>query len=232
MVLGGLQKNSLIDYPGKLSCVLFFAGCNFNCPFCHNPDLVKSCRVDPHLLSENELYRFLKNRRTVLDGIVISGGEPTLQRQLFSYCAKIKRLGYPLKLDTNGSRPHVIQRLLDRKLVDYVAMDIKTDPSNYSPTIYRRRDPTRILSSIKIIMDSAPDYEFRTTCVKPLVNERVIDKISRIIEGAKRYVLQRFHSVNVLHPEYFRSSTQVLREDELLRLKTIAAPRVAECMIR
>jgi pyruvate formate lyase activating enzyme len=111
-------------------------------------------------------------------------------------------------------------------------MDIKTDPSNYSPTIYRRRDPTRILSSIKIIMDSAPDYEFRTTCVKPLVNERVIDKISRIIEGAKRYVLQRFHSVNVLHPEYFRSSTQVLREDELLRLKTIAAPRVAECMIR
>lgn len=232
MVLGGLQKNSLIDYPGKVSCVLFFSGCNFNCPFCHNPELVENCRVDPHFLSERGLYRFLKNRRSFLDGIVISGGEPTLQKKLFSYCAKIKQLGYPVKLDTNGSRPHVIQRLLDHKLVDYVAMDIKTDPSNYCPTIYRKRDPTRILSSIQIIMDSAPDYEFRTTCVKPLVNEWVIEKVSRIIKGAKRYVLQRFRNLNVLHPEYFSNNRGMLREDELVQLKTIAAPRVAECLIR
>lgn len=232
MVLGGLEKNSLIDYPGKISCVLFFSGCNFDCPYCHNPELARGYRIAPQLSNPNRLYRFLENRRTFLEAVVISGGEPTIGKDLFSYCHKIKQLGYPIKLDTNGSRPQVIQRLLEERLVDYIAMDIKTDPSNYSPIINRSCDPNQILSSIRIIMDSAPAYEFRTTCVKPLVTESVVENIGRLIRGAKRYVLQRFRSANVLHPEFFRNAGQAHREEELVRLKSIAQPWVVECIIR
>lgn len=232
MLLGGLQKTSLIDYPGKLSCVLFFSGCNFDCPYCHNPQLARGCRVGFPSTIETQLYRFLKRRRTVLDGVVLSGGEPTIQKDLFSACLKLKQMGYPVKLDTNGSRPQVIRQLLDEKLVDYIAMDIKTDPLNYSPVINRSQDAGRILASIQIIKDSAPDYEFRTTCVKPLVSESVINKIGRRIKGAKRYTLQRFNNVNVLHPEYFLKIGRPHREDELLRLKELADPWVADCLIR
>jgi pyruvate formate lyase activating enzyme len=232
MILGGLQKTSLIDYPGKLSCVLFFSGCNFDCPYCHNPQLARGCRVGPPSRVENQLYRFLKNRRTVLDGVVISGGEPTVQEDLFSTCLKLKQMGYPVKLDTNGSRPDVIRQLLDQNLVDYIAMDIKTDPQKYSPVINRSQDARRILSSIHIIMDYAPDYEFRTTCIKPLVSESVINNIGRHIKGAKRYALQHFNNVNVLHPEYFLKIGQPHREDDLLRLKAVADPWVADCFIR
>jgi pyruvate formate lyase activating enzyme len=133
MLLGGLQKTSLIDYPGKLSCVLFFSGCNFDCPYCHNPQLARGCRVGFPSTIETQLYRFLKRRRTVLDGVVLSGGEPTIQKDIYSACLRLKQMGYPVKLDTNGSRPQVLRRLLDEKLVDYIAMDIKTDPLNYSP---------------------------------------------------------------------------------------------------
>ena len=232
MIFGGLQKNSLIDYPGKISCVLFTSGCNFDCPYCHNPQLAQGFRLESPASTENQLYRFLERRRTVLDGVVISGGEPTIQKDLFSSCLKLKQMGYPVKLDTNGSRPQVIRRLLDAKLVDYIAMDIKTDPLNYSPVINRYHDASRILSSIQIIMDFAPDYEFRTTCIKPLVNASVINNIGIHIKGAKRYVLQRFHNVKVLHPEYFLKIGQPHREDELLGLKEAADRWVADCVIR
>ncbi len=232
MYLGGLQKNSLIDYPGKISCVLFLSGCNFDCPYCHNPELARGWGGGWHLSNEYLLYRFLKSRRTFLDGVVISGGEPTIQPDLFSYCEKIKQLGYSVKLDTNGSRPRVLRRLLKEKLVDYIAMDIKTDPLNYSPIIKRYCNPIQILSSIHIIMDSAPAYEFRTTCVKPLVNEAVVENIGRLIKGAKRYALQRFHNVNILHPEFFLKNGKAHRDDELVGLKSIAEPWVAECVMR
>ena len=131
MLLGGLQKISLIDYPGKISCVMFSSGCNFDCPYCHNPQLARGCQVGTPYSDENQLYPYLKRRRTVIDGVVISGGEPTIQKDLFSTCLMLKQLGYPVKLDTNGSRPRIIRQLLNKKLVDYIAMDIKTDPPNY-----------------------------------------------------------------------------------------------------
>ena len=232
MLLGGLQKTSLIDYPGKISCVLFSAGCNFDCPYCHNPQLAQGCRVGSPFLSENRFFPWLSHRHTMLDGVVISGGEPTIQRDLFSFCRKLKQLGYPVKLDTNGSRPSVIRQLIKEELVDYIAMDIKTDPLNYSPVIQRNHDANRILSSIHIIMETAPDYEFRTTCVKPLVSEAVINNIGRRIQGAKRYALQRFHDVNVLHPEYFQDIGQPCSEEELIGLKETAEPWVTDCIIR
>ena len=169
MVFGGLQKNSFIDYPGRISCVLFVSGCNFDCPYCHNPGLVKGGPMASPSLNGEAVFEFLERRKRFLDGVVISGGEPTLQKGLVCLCEKIKKMGYPVKLDTNGSRPKTVKKLVDEGLVDYIAMDIKTDPLHYPRSIKKDSDPDSILSSIQIIMNSALPYEFRTTCVKPIV---------------------------------------------------------------
>lgn len=232
MRLGGLQKNSLIDYPGKVSCVLFLSGCNFDCPYCHNPDLVRDslpCHAYP---DEKAVYEFLERRKGFLDGVVISGGEPTLDESLFSLCEKIKRIGYPLKLDTNGSQPQVIKCLIDEGLVDYIAMDIKTDPLHYSPLIIKEYDPGHILTSIHTIMETARAYEFRTTCVKPIVAEQTIESIAKTIRGATLYALQHFHNSKVLHPEYFRENQGSYDEGGLMHLKSIAEPWVKKCIVR
>jgi len=207
------------------------SGCNFDCPYCHNPDLVR-CGAPAALLDKMEVYGFLQKRREVLDGVVISGGEPTLQKDLFSFCDKIKQFDYPIKLDTNGSRPEVIERLIHEGLVDYIAMDIKTEPSHYSPYIVRDYDPGDILSSIQVIMESGILYEFRTTCVKPIVCEAAIERIAETIKGARRYALQRFRNRKVLHPEFFDGTVAFYTEDELRQLKTIAGKWVKKCVVR
>jgi pyruvate formate lyase activating enzyme len=231
MIIGGWQKNSFIDYPGKISCVLFFSGCNFECPYCYNPDLAKG--KPSVVLEKHNVYEFLAQRKGFLDGVVLSGGEPTLNKGLFPLCEAIKKMGYPIKLDTNGSRPQMIQGLLDKGLVDYVAMDIKTDPLNYSPLIQKDCNSELILASIQIIMQSATAYEFRTTCVKPLVNAGVIASIGRCIEGAAVYALQQFLNVSVLlHPEFFENHDRKFDDDELMHLKTVAEPFVKTCIVR
>jgi pyruvate formate lyase activating enzyme len=233
MILGGLQKNSLIDFPGKVSCVLFLKGCNFDCPYCHNPGLVKSSSFCGPVFDMKSVYGFLEGRKGFLDGVVISGGEPTLQKDLVYLCENIKRLGYSVKLDTNGSRPRAIKRLLDEGLVDYIAMDIKTDPFHYYPTITKNDcNPDDIFSSVRITMESGIAYEFRTTCVKPLVNEQAIENITKIIKGAKLYVLQRFHNADVLHPEFFQRKEPGHCKDELMYLKKIAEPLVHRIIVR
>ena len=131
MRIGGLQKSSLIDYPGKVSSVIFCVGCNFDCPYCHNPELVTGCSACPADLSDEKIFDFLRQRVGFLDGVVISGGEPTLQKDLVDICTRVKALGYPVKMDTNGSRPKVLQRLIEEDLVDYIAMDLKTGPLQY-----------------------------------------------------------------------------------------------------
>jgi pyruvate formate lyase activating enzyme len=232
MILGGLQKCSLIDYPGKVSCVIFLAGCNFSCPYCHNPDLIRGdmARLSP--LDEESFYRFLETRRGLLDGVVLSGGEPTLNRTLVSFCRRIKAMGYPIKLDTNGSRPDVIKKLTDKSLVDYIALDIKTDPSWYPVFIQKGYDPETLLSSIQITMRWGGDYEFRTTCVRPFVDLRVIGKIGGIIEGASLYALQSFRDDVLLQPEFFRNIEPGYDCDEMKRLKSVAEPWVKQCILR
>jgi pyruvate formate lyase activating enzyme len=232
MILGGLQKSSLIDYPGKVSCVCFVSGCNFRCPYCHNPDLVKGNISNLSPVDDQSFYAFLMKRKGLLDGVVISGGEPTLRKDLPEICATIKALGYPVKLDTNGSQPVVIKNLIQERLVDYIAMDIKTDPLLYPSTIAKDCNPDQILSSIRIIMSSAPCYEFRTTCVRPLVDEDVMEKISQLIHGAWLYVLQSFHSAKVLDPEFFEGIEPGYTQEEMALLRSIAEPRVMSCMIR
>jgi len=230
--IGGLQKHSFVDYPGKVSCVVFLAGCNFDCPYCHNPQLTGDPIRRPDVFAAEDVFVFLDQRRGFLDGVVISGGEPTLHPDLPDFCARVKRLGYSVKLDTNGSRPQMLTRLIREGLVDYVAMDIKTDPERYEGCIAGRCDSSALLASMHVIMASALDYEFRTTCVKPLVTPCVVERIAQLIRGCRRYALQPFKAATLLHPEFFSALDPGCSPAEMDRLKRIAEPWVETCLLR
>ncbi len=232
MVIGGLQKSSMIDYPGKISCVIFLSGCNFTCPYCHNPALVNGRLSERPSLAPEEVFTFLSVRRDFLEGVVISGGEPTLQADLPEFCADIKAMGYPVKLDTNGSRPAVLEHLIASGLVDGIAMDIKTAPSGYSPRIHPSIRPEPILASIRHIMTSGLPHEFRTTCVRPLVDEAILARICRRIQGADRYVLQQFRDAEVLDPAFFEEAPRRFTDAEIEALRRRCAPWVQECIVR
>jgi len=232
MIFGGLQKQSLIDFPGKISCVLFTSGCNFTCPYCHNPDLVRGQVKQSLALKEESIYDFLEKRKGFLDGVVISGGEPTLHRDLSTFCRNIKTMGYPIKLDTNGSRPETLKQLIWNHSVDYIAMDIKTDPSAYPREISCHVNTANILESIAVIMAAGMSYEFRTTCVKPFVDRPIMEKISQAIQGADCYALQQFKNENVLSPEYFQNTACHYSHADLIEFQAIAAPWVKACIVR
>jgi pyruvate formate lyase activating enzyme len=230
MILGGIEKNSFIDYPGKISCVLFTAGCNFTCPYCHNPLLAKGMRPQP--LSDRQACALLTERRGFLEAVVISGGEPTLQADLTGFCRAVKALGYPLKLDTNGSRPAVLKALIEEGLLDYVAMDIKTEPCAYLPHISPFDVGSHILASIELLLAGAVPYEFRTTCVKPFVSAKIIAAICPRIQGARQYVLQRVRCGHVLAADFFNNGGHDFSQAELEDLQAAAAPWVQTCLIR
>ena len=232
MVFGGLQKHSLIDYPGKLCCVLFTSGCNFDCPYCHNPELAKGSIQQDLPLRENNIYDFLTLRKGFLDGVVISGGEPTLHKDISSICRNIHEMGYAIKLDTNGSRPKVLKQLIDENRIDYIAMDIKTDPFAYCPLIAKDCKPESILTSIKIVLESGLPHEFRTTCIAPLVTPRVIERIAKLIQGAQLYALQTFQDERVLHPEFFKGRKSRLSPQDLTHFQSIASHWVRSCIVR
>jgi pyruvate formate lyase activating enzyme len=233
MRIGGIQKNSLIDYPSKISCVVFASGCNFDCPYCHNPDLVKPPDIES-LMDAEKVISFLQKRSALLDGVVISGGEPTIQKELLDFCRRIKSLGYPVKLDTNGSAPHVISELIDRHLVDYIAMDVKTAPDRYSQLIAKGINPAVIHASIRVIIESGIAHEFRTTCVKSIVEEKDIEAIARLIQGADLFVLQKaqIHHIPVLHPEFFQNADWQYHDQEIEQFRAAASEYVRACMIR
>ncbi|HET6488517.1 MAG TPA: anaerobic ribonucleoside-triphosphate reductase activating protein [Syntrophales bacterium] len=191
MKIGGFQKVSLIDYPGRISAVVFTQGCNFRCPFCHNPELVDPERF-ADLIPEKEILSFLEKRRGRLDAVVITGGEPTMQPELIPFILHLKAMGYLIKLDTNGTRPDLLAEMLDEKLLDYVAMDIKAPLERYEAVTMTKTDHDRIRRSITLIMGSGTDYEFRTTAVKSLLAPEDLEEIGRLIPGAKRFVLQKF----------------------------------------
>ena len=232
MKFGGLQKNSLIDFPGKISCVLFLKGCNFDCPYCHNPDLLINDPACPSALEEDDFFGFLETRKGLLDGVVISGGEPTLHDDLPRLCQKIKEMGFALKLDTNGSRPKCIQKIIDQQLVDYIAMDIKTDPTRYGQCIKADFESARVLASIRLIMESNISYEFRTTCVQQIIDEEKISNISKEIKGARLYALQKYHPTKILHPEFFKQGQVGFADESMIRFQAIASNWVEECIVR
>lgn len=192
MEIHGLNKLTLLDYPQHTACTVFTGGCNFRCPFCHNATLVLSPNSQP-IIKEEEFFAFLDKRVGLLEGVCITGGEPTLVRGLIEFIEKIKAKGLKVKLDTNGSRPEIIRKLIDGKKIDYIAMDIKNSLDAYGKTIgIDNFDTTPIEESVKIIMSSGIDYEFRTTVVREYHEEENFAKIGQWLSGAKLYALQNF----------------------------------------
>ena len=191
MNINGLQKLTLLDFPGHTACTVFLAGCDLRCPFCHNSDLIDGGAEV--LMDDAELLSFLEKRVGLLDGVAFTGGEPLLRRDLPDLMRKIRALGFEIKLDTNGCHPEALKSIIDEKLVDYIAMDIKNSPEKYAQTSgVDRIDMEKIKTSISLIMNSGIDYEFRTTVVDQLHDESSFEGIRELIRGAKNYYLQAF----------------------------------------
>ncbi|MFA5777318.1 MAG: anaerobic ribonucleoside-triphosphate reductase activating protein [Parcubacteria group bacterium] len=200
MVLGGYQKLTLIDYPGKIATTVFTVGCSFRCPFCHNPELVLDWQLSVYSNIEKEFFEFLKKRKGKLEGVCITGGEPTIQPDLVDFIKKVKNLGYFVKLDSNGSRPDALRNIIQNKMVDFIAMDIKNAPEKYKKTTGGMADLERIKLSVDMIMNSGIDYEFRTTVVPGIHEEKDFDEISKWIKGARAYYLQEYREGKILDP--------------------------------
>ncbi len=192
MLIGAITKFTLIDFPGHISAIIFTQGCNFRCPFCHNPELVLPEKFeDP--IPEDEVLKFLAHRKKYLDGVEFTGGEPTLQKDLPQMIKKIKEMGFAVKLDTNGTNPEMLKQLFSENLLDYVAMDVKSSLERYDEIAGVKTDKDKIRESISLIINNAPDYEFRTTVIKGFHNIEEIRRIGELIQGAKRYFIQRPH---------------------------------------
>ena len=198
MKVTGIQKLTLLDYPGVVACTVFTAGCNFRCPFCHNAMLVLPEQIDDECLTDDEVFGFLKKRRGVLDGVAVTGGEPLLHADMPEFLARVKELGYKIKLDTNGSNPELLSEIVKNKLVDRVAMDIKNAPEEYARTIgLKSFDIAPVERSKEMLLRGDIDYEFRTTVVKG-----IHIGAAKWIEGAKEYYLQQFKdSGNLILPD-------------------------------
>ncbi len=206
MEFGGFQKLTVLDFPGQVACIVFTKGCNFRCPFCHNSLLVEeNCET----YSEEEILLFLEKRKNVLDGICISGGEP-LMHDMENFLTKVKELGYKIKLDTNGSYPKKLKQLVEKGLIDYVAMDIKNIPQKYFETAGIDFPYSIIEESIDFLLSGKVDYEFRTTVTKEFHTPVDLENIAKRISGAKRYFIQNFvDSGNV----FFKNLTPVSEEE-------------------
>ena len=196
MKISGLQKMTLLDYPGKIACTVFLGGCNFRCPYCHNSELLDGSAEA--IMSQQELLTFLSGRKGLLDAVCVSGGEPTLQPDLAELLAQIKAMGFLVKLDTNGSRPEVLKDLVSKNLLDYVAMDIKNSPSRYSETIGTPWKQEAIEESIRFLTQDHVDYELRTTVVEQLHDFQAMEEMTRWVstlagsKKIKRWFLQPF----------------------------------------
>ena len=196
MLILGLNKTTLLDYPGYVAATVFTGGCNFRCPFCHNKVLV----LEPSkggIISEKEFFAFLKKRKNILKGVCITGGEPTLQADLPDFLARIREMGYRIKLDTNGYKPEILKRLIEKGLLDYVAMDIKNSPEKYAvasgmDNMGHDLDLGKIRESVDLLMEGRVEYEFRTTVVRELHTLEDIVKIGEWIRGCRVYFLQKF----------------------------------------
>ncbi|MDI6840492.1 MAG: anaerobic ribonucleoside-triphosphate reductase activating protein [bacterium] len=198
MKFKGLQKLSVIEYPGKLCAIVFTGGCNFRCHYCHNPELVVGYEKLPDIDEEN-IITFMQKRKRFLDGLCITGGEPTLHQELLQFIEKIKKLDFLVKLDTNGTNPELISHVIENRFVDYIAMDIKGTPERYKEIADVNIDISKIKASVQLIMHSNIDYEFRTTVFPEFFGKEDAKQIGEWVKGAKRYVLQQPRVVKMLN---------------------------------
>ena len=192
MNICGLEKFSLVDYDNYVTCTVFTKGCNFVCPFCHNSSLVIAEKYAENI-KEEEVFNYLTKRKAVVDAVCITGGEPTLQPDLKEFIKKVKAMGFKVKLDSNGTKPEVLQDLINEKLIDYVAMDIKNSFEKYAQTVgVNQLDLNKIAKSIEILKNSGIDYEFRTTIIEEFHTKHDMEEIAKIVSGAKNYAVQKF----------------------------------------
>ncbi len=203
MKVTGIQKLTLLDYPGVVACTVFTAGCNFRCPFCHNSMLVLPEQTDDDCLTDDEVFDFLRKRRGVLDGVAVTGGEPLLHADMPEFLERVKALGYKIKLDTNGSNPGLLEALIRGGLVDRVAMDIKNAPGDYAATAgLKELDITPVERSKELLLGGSVDYEFRTTVVRGIHTKESLTEAARWIKDAKEYYLQQFKdSGSIIRPD-------------------------------
>lgn len=227
MVIHGLQKMTLLDFPGKVACTVFLGGCDFRCPFCHNADILDMNA--PGEVSEDAFFSFLKGRMGLLDGVAITGGEPLLRKDIAPFFEKIKSMGYLIKLDTNGNNPESLINLVQSGLVDYVAVDVKNSKERYAETIGLPEFNTeKVDKTIRFLIESNIDYEFRTTVVKELHDADSFVGIGKWIEGASKYYIQGFVDRDTVPFEGLHS----YEKDELESFAKIIKPYVEEVHIR
>lgn len=228
MRIDGLQKMTLLDFPGKVACTVFTGGCNFRCPFCHNALLVTELPQKPDY-TVDEILSFLKKRQGLLDGVAITGGEPLMNPEIDSFIREIRKLGYSVKLDTNGSFPERLEKIVNDGLIDYVAMDIKNCKKKYAETVgLSSFDLSKVERSVDFLKNGSVDYEFRTTVVREFHTVEDIRKAAEWISGAKRYFLQNFvDSGNLIDP-----SVGGVDKETMFRMKDAAADFVPQTEIR
>jgi pyruvate formate lyase activating enzyme len=225
----GLQRLSLIDYPGKLCATIFTAGCNFRCPYCYNEDIVLDYPAMPKM-PEDKIIEFLHPRLGFLDGVCVTGGEPMIHRELPKFLGRLKSIGSLVKLDTNGSRPKALAYVMEKGLVNYIALDVKVPLSRYEETVRYRVKPEGLKETIKLIRRSGVDHEFRTTVVPGLLDGDDLEEIAMTLTGSKRYVLQQFRPGKTLCPDF--KDVKPYSEAEMRQFRDRVAPYFAETRLR
>lgn len=232
MLIGGLQKTTLIDFPDRVACTVFTVGCNFRCPFCHNKDLVtldlfKQAGIKS--IAEKDFFAFLEKRKKILDGVCITGGEPTIHSDLEQFCRQIKALGLKVKLDTNGSNPQILKKLIEKKLVDFIAMDVKSSFGDYAKTIGTKVKVADIKQSIRLIINSGLEYELRTTVVPGLHAAKNLVKLAKELKKFNpqlKWILQKFRPQNCLDPKYLKIKPYSDKEmNDILKLVQRILPK-------
>jgi pyruvate formate lyase activating enzyme len=230
MLIKGLQKLTLLDYPNKVAATIFLFGCNFRCPYCHNPGLINKKDADKiKTYSEQEILDFLEERKNFLEGVCITGGEPTLSPELPEFLKKIKQLDYKIKLDTNGSNPDMLKKLIDVGLVDYIAMDIKAPLDKYNEVVDAKCDIKKIKESINIIKEF-PEHEFRITMVPNLLTKKGLVEIGKMLKGSKAFFIQQFRAQNCLDKDYNKKETY--NKEQLEEFKQAVEPFFEKVEIR
>lgn len=227
MNIAGLQKMTLLDFPGRIACTVFLPGCNLRCPFCHNASLVLPER-EKDIITQDALLQFLASRQKKLDGVCVTGGEPTLYIDLPQLLAQIKSMGFQVKLDTNGTNPKMLRQILDNGLCDYVAMDIKNSPEKYTATCGGIDVLEQVRESAALLMEGRTDYEFRTTVMHPYHTPQDLTAIGRWLTGAKRYFIQNF----VDSGDLLSSDCEGLSEHEMKELLIAVQEYISSAQLR
>jgi len=231
MQIGGLQKVTLIDFPGRIAATVFLIGCSFRCPWCYSSELVLPEKIKRQpKISQKEFFQFLKERKKLLEGLVLCGGEPTIHKELPDFIKKIKKMGYFVKLDTNGSNPKMLKDLIDKNLIDYVAMDIKASKEKYEKATGVKVDIKKIQKSIDILKEERVDCEFRSTIVPSLHKKEDIIEMAKWIKGAKKYFLQNFRPEKTIDPKF--EEIKPYSQEKLIEIRDAIAPFFEVCQVR